>query len=129
MSPENLVADFIAIVASIVALVYVLGIWRVVHARSRMVLAAAMAYMVATRGVILIAEMIPGRGWIESHRSIIIMPQYVAFAVAFAMTYYELRRFHFDVPQDAESRDTEAKHVLRMEELRESTDVTEEENQ
>ena len=125
MNPVNLLGDTISIIASLVAFSYVLGIWHIVHARSRLVLLYAMLYMVVTRFVILTDELIlPGNGWIESHRSLIIEPQYVLFAIAFAMTYYELREFRFDIPQSAEDLDTEEKHLKRMEQLREDTDVT-----
>ena len=125
MNPVNLLGDTISIIASLVAFSYVLGIWHIVHARSRLVLLYAILYMVITRFVILTDEIIlPGTGWIESHRSLIIVPQYVLFAIAFAMTYYELREFRFDIPKSAEDLDTEAKHLKRMEKLREDTDVT-----
>ncbi|MEN6426090.1 MAG: hypothetical protein ABFE13_12045 [Phycisphaerales bacterium] len=109
MMAENLIADVISIIASVVAFLYVFGIWRMVRAKSRLLLLAAMAYMVATRAVILTCEAIPGVMWIETHRSIIIVPQYIIFAVAFAMTYYELRDFHFDVPRPTWSGDDPVK--------------------
>ena len=126
MSPANLLGDTISIIASLVAFSYVLGIWLIVHARSRMVLLYAMLYMVITRFVILTDELIlPGTGWIETHRSLIIVPQYVMFAIAFAMTYYELREFRFDIPKRAEDADTEDKHLKHMEDLRDTTDAQE----
>lgn len=103
MKPENLIGDMVAIIASLVALSYVIGIWRMVRAPSRIVLIAAMLYMVISRCVILALELVPGDSWIETHRQIAIVPQYVLFAVAFGMTYYELRAFHFDVPKNGDS--------------------------
>jgi ABC-type multidrug transport system permease subunit len=105
--PENIIGDIVAITASLFALAYVLGMWRLVRATSRVVLLAAMVYMVVTRCVIMALELTPGDTWVELHRSIIIVPQYILFAVAFGMTYYELRDFRFGLPQDRRTGDSE----------------------
>ena len=126
MNQVNVLGDVISIAAALVAFSFVLGIWRMVHAPSRLVLLFAMFYMVVTRVLILYAEADPYPGWIEAHRSVVILPQYILFAVAFGMTYFELRNFHFDIPKDSEDLDTQAKHLRRMEALRRDTDVTEE---
>ena len=104
MTTGNLVGDLIAIVASLVALSYVIGIWRMVHAPSRIILFVAMVYMVVTRIIVLVAEEIPGDApnWVESNRALIIVPMYILIAIAMGMTYYELRGFRFDAPKDAE---------------------------
>ena len=99
MNALNLTGDIISIIASLVAFSYVLGMWRMVHAPSRVVLLLAVGYMVITRIVIIVAADVSPVNWLALHRSLIIVPQYVLFAVAFAMTYYELRAFKFDVPQ------------------------------
>jgi hypothetical protein len=114
MSPENLAGDIVSIIASLIALSFVIGVWRMVHAPSRLMLMIAMIYMVTTRFIILVFATVEGVSWIANHRSLIIVPQYVLFAVAFGMTYYELRRFHFDVPLDAEDTDTQEKHKADM---------------
>jgi hypothetical protein len=97
--PENIIGDVISITASLIAFSFVLGIWRMVHARSRLVLLVAMLYMVITRFVIMALELSPGPSWIENHRSLIIVPQYVFFAIAFGMTYFELRGFSVDAEE------------------------------
>lgn len=109
MMADNLVGDIVSIIACLVAFSYVLGVYRMVRARSRLVLLIAMSYMVATRFVILALEAAAGSSWIETHRSIIIVPQYILFAIAFGLTYYELRSFRFDVPKDAEDTDMQEK--------------------
>jgi Na+-transporting NADH:ubiquinone oxidoreductase subunit NqrB len=100
LSIDNIIGDLVAVSASLVALYYVFRMWRMIHAMSRLVLLVAMLYMVATRFVILALEIVDGDSWIELHRSIVIVPQYFLFALAFGLTYYELKNFHFDIPRD-----------------------------
>ncbi len=107
------VFDLLAIVAGLVALSYTIGVWRMVRSPSRVVLVIAVVVMVATRVAIVISQE-DSFGWVVRHRSMVGLPVYVLLALAFALTYYELRDFHFDVPKNAEDRDTEAKHVQRM---------------
>jgi hypothetical protein len=124
MTLDNLTGDIISIVASVIAFSYVLGIWRMVRAPSRLALLVAMLYMVTTRALILVTEATAPLSWVPSHRSLIIVPQYILFAVAFGMTYYELRGFRFEVPKNQEDLDTQTKHLLQMEALRMSTTPT-----
>ena len=114
MNALNLTGDLISIVASLVAFSYVLGIWRMVHAPPRAVLLLAVGYMVVTRIVIIVAADVSPANWLALHRSLIIVPQYVLFAVAFAMTYYEIRHFSFGLPKAPEERDTQRKHEADM---------------
>lgn len=99
MNGLNLAGDLLSLVASLVSLSFVIGVWRMVRAKSRLVLITAVAYMVITRVVIIIAIAQNEQGWIAAHRSLIIVPQYVLFAVAFGMTYFEIRNFRFEVPR------------------------------
>ena len=90
-----------------------------VQAKSRLVLMLAMGYMVLQRIVILTAEM-ADKGWllwIVDHRSILILPTYLLLAIAFGMTYYELRNFHFTVPLNEEDMDTQKRHEGLMKSL------------
>ena len=121
MHVENIVGDIISVIAAVIAFCYVLGIWRMVHARSRLMLLMAMLYMVVTRCVILATEASTSTNWIIEHRSLVSIPQYIFFAIAFGMTYYELRNFHFEVPKSNEDLDTQAKHLRYMESLRRDT--------
>ena len=95
MIPE-VVFDLIAVIAGLVAWSYVWGMWRMVRARSRLVLLAAVTLMVATR-LLFIAGQESHVNWIATHRAMVGMPVYVLLAAGFALTYYELRDFHFDV--------------------------------
>jgi hypothetical protein len=113
---DNTLGDIVATTASLVALFFVFQMWRMVKAPSRLILLLGMLYMVATRVVIFFAELSHHDFWLESHRSIVIVPQYILFAVAFGMTYYELKNFNFDVPMNAEDTDTEVKHQADMKE-------------
>jgi hypothetical protein len=124
MRIENVLGDIVATTACFVAFLYVWGIWRMVHAKSRAFLMAAMGYMIVTRLAILLADVITPDAWWLSHRSIIIVPQYILFAIAFGLTYYELKDFRFEVPRSEEDKDTEEKHQERMEELRHTTTPT-----
>ena len=109
----NAVFDLLAIVAGLVAWSYMWGMWRMTRARSRLVLLIAVSLMVVTRSLIVLAQE-DHLSWIVQHRSAVGLPVYVLLAVGFGATYYELRDFHFDVPKNAEDRDTEAKHLQRM---------------
>ena len=99
-----IIGDIVGLVACLVAFSYVWGIWRMVRSPSRMVLVVAIGYMALIRLAIFIAELDPGLSWIESHRTIIITPVYPLLAVAFGLTYYELRHFHFHVPPPPEEK-------------------------
>jgi len=114
LSYLNVGADLVAAVFITIGLVYTILIWRLVRAHSRAMLVAAMTYQLVVRLWLTVLETDNKLGWVEIHRSILILPSYVLLALAFGMTYYELRDFRFDVPKDAEDRDTEAKHIQRM---------------
>ena len=91
--------DLIAIIAGLVAWSYVWGMWRMVRARSRLVLLVAISFMVLTR-IAFIVGMESHVNWVAQHRALIGMPVYVLLAAGFGATYYELRNFHFDVPKE-----------------------------
>ena len=96
---DDTVFDLIAIIAGLIAWSYVFGMWRMVRARSRLVLLVAVSFMVLTR-IAFIVGMESHVNWVAQHRALIGMPVYVLLAAGFGATYYELRDFHFDVPKE-----------------------------
>ena len=91
MNATNILGDVFAILAGSVAFAYVVGIWHLVKAPSRLMLCFAVGYMVGSRLLILGAETVNQGGWIEVHRSLLVLPVYPLLAVAFGMTYYKRR--------------------------------------
>jgi hypothetical protein len=91
----NIIGNVVALMACMVAFSYVWGIWRMVKAPSRLVLVITLGYMLATRLLVFYSEL-ETIIWVEDHRSLLTLPVYPLFALAFGMTYYELRSFHFE---------------------------------
>jgi predicted Na+-dependent transporter len=110
-----IIADLAGLVACLIAFSYVWGIWRMVRSPSRIALVVTIGYMALIRLVIFISELDAGISWIESHRTLIILPVYPLLALAFGMTYYELRSFHFDrrLPDEVVETLTEAEHEAK----------------
>ena len=117
MNTLNFWGDVVSLLANLAALYFVIAIWTIVRSPSRAILIIAVGYMTVSRFLLLLSDAGRGVAFVESHRAIIIIPVYLLLALAFGMTYWELRTFRFDVPRDAEDRDTEAKHNQRMKDL------------
>jgi len=98
----NVISDIVAAIFILTGLAYAIGIWRMVRARSRLMLVLALSYMLVIRLLLLVLELDNVMSWTEVHRSVLILPAYVLLGTAFILTYYELKNFHFDAPQSSE---------------------------
>lgn len=105
MDMAIVLGDLAGLIACLVAWSYVFGIWRMVRAPSRFVLLITISYMLLTRIILFILELDDHIDWLENHRTLIILPTYVLLAVAFGLTYYELRGFHFDRREPPEEKE------------------------
>lgn len=101
MSNQVLLASNItASIAIAVAFVFAVLIWRKVKSPSRLWLVMAMGYAFSVRVLIAVLELDSSVSWLETHRSVFILPSYILLAAAFAVTYHEIVTFHFDVPKE-----------------------------
>ena len=112
-----LVSNIIASIAISIALVFTVLIWLRVKSPSRLLLVFAIGYALAVRLLVACLELDANVSWVETHRSIFILPSYVLLAAAFAITYHEIVTFNFDAPKDAEDRGALAAQDKEMKEM------------